>query len=265
MPRSDALLPRPPGSVALATLPAVACALAAGAVALSGANVSLFAATQAITVALPDGLWAFVTDQASTASVAAWLSLSLLAWPRAAAAVLLSWPAGLVLVRGLKHLVDAPRPEVLLPPEAIHVIGVSLSGLSFPSGHTATAFAVAAALLLSLTPGRQRRWALPALLLAALVGLSRIAVGAHWPVDVLAGAAIGWLCGLSGAWWSARWRFWERRAGLAVLCALGLLAGVLRMRLDTGYPAAQDFALLLGALAVAVSLGAAWRCRAERS
>jgi hypothetical protein len=94
-----------------------------------------------------------------------------------------------------------------------------------------------------------------------LIGLSRIAVGAHWPVDVLAGAALGWLCGLSGLWWSARWRFWQNQRGITVLAALGLLAGILRIFVDTGYPTAQHFAVLLGVVAMAASLFAAWRAR----
>lgn len=57
---------------------------------------------------------------------------------------------------------------------------------SFPSGHTVTIFALATALALIW-----RRLAWPAFAMAILVGLSRIAVGAHWPSDVLAGAWIG--------------------------------------------------------------------------
>jgi undecaprenyl-diphosphatase len=57
---------------------------------------------------------------------------------------------------------------------------------SFPSGHTATAFA-AATVLSSLMP----RAAPAFFVLAAAIGYSRLYVGVHWPLDVLAGAAIG--------------------------------------------------------------------------
>ena len=59
---------------------------------------------------------------------------------------------------------------------------------SFPSGHTTTAFALAFVIgFLS------RRWLWPMLAVAAVVGVSRVAVGAHYPTDVLGGLVVGTL------------------------------------------------------------------------
>jgi undecaprenyl-diphosphatase len=60
---------------------------------------------------------------------------------------------------------------------------------SFPSGHAAAAFAVALAMA-GLVPGGPAFAAL-----AFAVGLSRVYLGAHYPLDVAAGALIGILCG----------------------------------------------------------------------
>jgi membrane-associated phospholipid phosphatase len=65
----------------------------------------------------------------------------------------------------------------------------SSSGLTFPSGHTALAFATATALAAFLPRGRW--WYF---LLATGVGASRIAVGEHFLSDVVAGAGVGYVC-----------------------------------------------------------------------
>jgi undecaprenyl-diphosphatase len=62
---------------------------------------------------------------------------------------------------------------------------------SFPSGHAATSFACATVLALALP-----RLRIPLYVLAAAVAWSRVYVGVHYPLDVLAGAAIGIVVGL---------------------------------------------------------------------
>jgi undecaprenyl-diphosphatase len=81
---------------------------------------------------------------------------------------------------------------------------------AFPSGHSSRAFALATLLATRMRP----RVGATSLVLAGLVGLSRIYVGAHWPSDVLAGAVLG--IGLGLAWWafekrSARYRAFRGR------------------------------------------------------
>lgn len=68
---------------------------------------------------------------------------------------------------------------------------------SFPSGHTNAAFAFALAVCMAAP----KRWMkITAVCMAAVMGLSRLYVGVHFPSDVAAGAVIGSLCGLAGAW-----------------------------------------------------------------
>lgn len=74
---------------------------------------------------------------------------------------------------------------------------------SFPSGHTSAAFAFALAFWRGAE--RQWRWAKAGvLILAVLMALSRLYVGAHYPTDVLAGFLVGDLAGLCGWWLSTR-------------------------------------------------------------
>lgn len=114
-------------------------------------------------------------------------------------------PFGGLASVSLKRLFAAPRPFDLLDPNSFHVLGEALHGHSFPSGHSITAFAaagVAYACLMSKENMRASHFCIMALVvaLAISVGFSRIAVGAHWPIDVMAGACIGWLSGINGVW-----------------------------------------------------------------
>jgi membrane-associated phospholipid phosphatase len=96
-------------------------------------------------------------------------------------------PAKLILERlVLKQLVERERPYTSIGAD-IDLRGHQAVGLSFPSGHTTTAFATAV-LLMAFLPGRWR-W-LP-LVIAGAVGVARIYLGEHNPLDVVAGAMLG--------------------------------------------------------------------------
>jgi len=102
--------------------------------------------------------------------------------------VLLSVLFSAILANILKYTIDLPRPYELYP----FIEKLSVGGSpSFPSGHTADAFAFAAA-----TGMVYKKWfiLLPVLIWASLVGYSRMCLGVHFPSDVLAGALIGVLC-----------------------------------------------------------------------
>ena len=99
----------------------------------------------------------------------------------------------------IKPLVSRARPWVVM--EGFQTLTRSSDPNSFPSGHTCAAFAFAAAMWVA-TPNKKIRAA--ALIVAALMGLSRLYVGVHFPSDVVAGAVIGSLCGLLGGL-LARW------------------------------------------------------------
>ena len=139
-------------------------------------------------------------------------------------------------VHGLKNSVDSLRPLATLGPDSVHVIGAALNKYSFPSGHTATAFTLAAVICLR---GVHPALAITALLLATLAGVARAMVGAHWPIDILAGALGGWLAALIGVRLYARWPL-PARPAVHVTLTLILFACALSLLLfhDSGYPLA---------------------------
>jgi undecaprenyl-diphosphatase len=108
----------------------------------------------------------------------------------------------------LKDLVERVRPA-LADPQIVALVATPESA-SFPSGHAATAFAAAIAVG-AFYP--RIRW--PLLGLAALVGLSRIYLGVHYWLDVLAGTALGIALGLAVVWATRRVVAWLVRSGMS--------------------------------------------------
>ena len=89
----------------------------------------------------------------------------------------------------ISSAVDRARPFVDHP--SVHNLIHHARDAGFPSDHTTGAFAIAVALVL-----RHRLAGVTALVLACVIAVSRVAVGAHYPTDVLGGAALGALAAL---------------------------------------------------------------------
>jgi undecaprenyl-diphosphatase len=151
-------------------------------------------------------LWSCVTDRWRP-TVVTWVALLLV----------------FLTVCPLKLLVHRPRPHrtttVSSQPEA---------EVSFPSGDTASAFAIATVLSLSAGSG----WALAFFSVAGLVGLLRVTALHHYPSDVVAGVAIGVLCGCLAVQMMRRWPSLDRfhlpgrwRIAVGLLLVLSPLAG----------------------------------------
>lgn len=102
----------------------------------------------------------------------------------------------------LKNLVDRTRPYELI--EGLKILVAKPADASFPSGHSGASFAAATAIF----PWVSRRYGVPLLILAALIALSRLYVGVHFPTDVLAGTVIGILLGLAA---NGIFRCWENK------------------------------------------------------
>ena len=108
--------------------------------------------------------------------------------PWAGAAALGAVGVAALLVTVLKETFDRARPPL---GGGIDAVGVVPASASFPSGHAATAFAAAVAV--GLVHPRLRR---PLLALAALVALSRVYLGVHYVLDVVAGTILGVAVGI---------------------------------------------------------------------
>ena len=94
------------------------------------------------------------------------------------------------LSQTLKRSLTRARPDVSI--SGFEALAQNPDRFSFPSGHTAAAFGVAVAYA-----GEPHGLGPLALLLAVGIGLSRVYLGAHYPLDVGAGALLGVVAGLT--------------------------------------------------------------------
>lgn len=179
------------------------------------------------------------------------------------ASLLWCFPIGGLLTHGLKRLFSTPRPQAVLPLDQMQVIGEPLLHNSLPSGHAITTLAMAWLWLHTRSLGRGEQalvW-----IAALLVVGSRITTAAHWPSDVLAGAAVGLVAAqlslqANRRWSAAAWL--ARPVGQRVLGAGQIATGVAMFTTHTGYPLAEPLQWVLGTLGVAAGL---WRLVSLRS
>ncbi|NMP37949.1 MAG: phosphatase PAP2 family protein [Clostridiales bacterium] len=95
----------------------------------------------------------------------------------------------------LKPLISRPRPFNFFDASSGYIYPELVSrptSWSFPSGHTSSSFAAAVPLF-----SQNKKLGIPALILAALIGFSRIYVHVHYCSDVLAGVVVGALYGIA--------------------------------------------------------------------
>jgi undecaprenyl-diphosphatase len=177
-----------------------------------------------VTLANPVGdfLWPLITDYDRILPVrilllVVWLLLIVKGGARGRTAAILVIPvlfcADKLSSALIKDLVSRARPchEIGGVPlvQGIHMLVDCGPGKSFPSSHAVNNFAVA-----TLFSSYYRKWRAAFYAWAALVALSRPAVGVHYPSDVLGGAVIGVCVALAviALWTGAARRFFPRAA-----------------------------------------------------
>lgn len=222
--------------LSLRFVPAAAMLIIALIIYATHSNLPLFYSINQLYSLTGDNFWAALT-LLGDAIVA--IPLTLLFFrhkPNVLVAIFYALIIGTILSHLMKSGFDVTRPAGILNSTDIHIIGPVLTKNSFPSGHTMTIFAWVSIIIFHLPKNARALWVSILLVLASLVALSRSVVGAHWPIDLAAGATVGWLCGLLCTWLSVTLKWHNRKTANNFIKGFFFVLALVSLSLDSDFP-----------------------------
>jgi membrane-associated phospholipid phosphatase len=153
---------------------------------------SIYFAVNGLNSLWADAIMPYITDLGEGLTVLVVAAIVALFSYRKALLLATSFAVTSLAAQILKYIFDAPRPRVYFVHELsrIHFVkGLYILGThSFPSGHTVTAFSAGVVITYLC---KNKGWGILALLVALLVGYSRMYLSQHFFEDVMAGSVIG--------------------------------------------------------------------------
>lgn len=113
----------------------------------------------------------------------------------------------------IKNVFSIPRPAASFDNHTFFIVGERLAASnSFPSGHSITVFTILTVLMFAFMPSN-KRYRVGFYIFVILTGLvfafTRVAVGAHYPLDVIVGSLVGYVCGIIGTLIAKNYGFWR--------------------------------------------------------
>jgi membrane-associated phospholipid phosphatase len=216
---------------------------------LSAGAFAAFHAVNAAAAWAPEGFWGLTTS-AGDGLVLGVIGLFL---ARRHPHVLWILFIGIVLAGVFTHVpknfLDLPRPAGVLEAGSFYLIGPELRSKGPPSGHSIAIFALIGIGLYFLRSTGSR---ILLLALAALIAISRVVVGAHWPLDVLMGSGLGLLTAWIAIWLADRFP-WGRNPWVHVgLLGFFIAAALALLNFDPGYPLGRELSVFIASSALFV-------------
>jgi len=151
--------------------------------------------------------------------------------PKIALAILPAIFLGIILVFSMKWGLNVARPSLTLDPGQFVLLGKSPISPAFPSGHTTGIMALATLMLLYC---RRHIIGITIIILALIIAISRIMVGAHWPLDIGGGMVLGWGIAVTTHIFTQNW---EYNSNKQIFLSIGLLiSSIFLIFKNTGYP-----------------------------
>ena len=140
------------------------------------------------------------------------LTILILYAPKIWESLIMAIPVSAIFSIVLKKLFLIPRPAASFDNNSFVIIGERLSGHnSLPSGHSITIFAVLTVLLFGFMPKSRNHkilWTAFIFITGLVLAVTRVGVGAHYPLDVIVGSTIGYICGLLGIFINQKCKIW---------------------------------------------------------
>ena len=198
-----------------------------GCVILTGINKPLFIDVNSLAKHVNPFVWANLTFLGDALPACAIMILFIRKSPDLVWSGMIATLVATLVVNLLKLYFNFPRPPSILDENLINIIGPALYSYSFPSGHTVTIFTLTGILMFYLRTFYLR---FLMVIMAVLIGTSRIAVGVHWPSDVLAGAVIGLLCAVAGVFVIQKLR-WKKNKTIQLIVGFLLIMSILYLLL----------------------------------
>tara|TARA_B100001996_G_scaffold151625_1_gene115352 strand:+ start:4009 stop:4857 length:849 start_codon:yes stop_codon:yes gene_type:complete len=133
----------------------------------------------------------------------------------------------LVVSAALKKIFAVPRPAAILDIDKFTVLGKTLTGhTSFPSGHSIVIFVVVTLLMIAFIPKKRFIkiiWGTSLIIAGLIISLSRVGVGAHYPMDIVFGGIVGFLVAIIGIVLTNKFRLWKRIKRVPFFIIIGLI------------------------------------------
>lgn len=180
--------------------------------------------------------------------------------PKLWEALITSALLSLIVSAVLKKIFAMPRPAAMFDNDSFTIIGKTLKGnTSLPSGHSIATFVVISILLFAFMPKKSIHkfiWSFFILSIGFIIALSRVGVGAHYPLDVLIGCTLGYIVVVLGIILNEKlnWLSWishKKAAPFFILIFIIWGAVIIKKIIDTNLPICY---LSVAALVITISI-----------
>ena len=151
-------------------------------------NQSLFLRLNHAAQFMPITWWGYITYLGDGMAVGCILAVVYRKDPKIALVGIIAVLTSGIIVQVLKSYFSIPRPAGILNMDEFYLFGDILKSRGFPSGHASTAFSLLGTFFYTCDNNKQGWLFFSA---ALLIAFSRVAIGVHWPADILVGSMIG--------------------------------------------------------------------------